>query len=212
MLTFAPSEADGETRAFAVVEREIALTFDDGPDPRFTPAILDILRERGARATFFVVGEQAQRYPELIERILAEGHEIAHHTHSHPHMDRLSEAEVAAEMDECLAELRGQGAEPRWYRPPRAKFDDTQDALAAERGMRVAMWARCLERQRFRTAEEMAYTVAAETCDGDIVLAHDGLLDRSRTVEALPLYLGCLEDCGIRSVTLSELAARSGRD
>lgn len=202
----AAPKAAGETqRAFR--GELFALTFDDGPDPRFTPAVLDALKASGHRATFFVVGEHAERYPELVERMVAEGHEVAHHTHSHPYVDRLTDAELAAEMDCCLDILSAQGISPVWYRPPHACLTDAQVELAAAREMRVAMWARCFERVRFTSAEEMAEVLAAETRRGEIVLAHDGLLDRSMTVDALPRYLRAIDERGLRSVTLSELFA-----
>lgn len=211
-LSVLTPSADGAKRRFPSAGRAIALTFDDGPDPLYTPLVLDILEAHGARATFFVIGEQARRHPDIIARILAEGHEVAHHTHSHPRVELLDEQQVAAEMDACLDVLESQGVAPVWYRPPRKAYTDLQARLAAERGMKVAMWARCFERERFGdSATEMASTLAGETRDGDIVLAHDGLLDRSLTVEALPLYLEALRGRGFEVLTLSQLEARHGR-
>lgn len=203
--TLGVPDALGETLGFR--PRTVALTFDDGPDPRFTPAILDTLRDHGARATFFVVGEHAEEHPELVARILAEGHEVAHHTHTHAHVETLADAELAAEMDHCLAVLAEHGITPVWYRPPRARLTPAQTRLAAERGMRVALWDRCFERTRFTDAEEMARVLAAETRRGDVLLAHDGRLDRTMTVEALPRYLAAMKDRGFRVVSLSELHA-----
>lgn len=205
-LIVAPLEADG-ARRFRT-SSAIALTFDDGPDPRYTPAILDTLARYNAKATFFVVGEHAEAHPALIERMLAEGHEVAHHTHSHPRVERLSEAELVAEMDECLDMLGMQGVTPTWYRPPRKQLTELQERLADERGMGIALWARCFERARFHSAEEMAEVVARETDPGEIVLAHDGLGDRSMTLKALPLYLEAMQQRGLESVTLSELQSR----
>ena len=199
------SRADGETRGFERANGVIALTFDDGPDPRFTPAVLDVLKAHNEHATFFVVGNQAAKHPEIVARILAEGHEIAHHTQTHPHVEQLGEGELAAEVDACLDTLAEQGVTPRWYRPPRGKLTEYQGRLARARGMKVAMWARALERSHIPTAEQLAATLAAETLPGDIVLAHDGGADRSMTVAALPLYLAALKARGVASVTMSEL-------
>lgn len=187
------------------VDEAVALTFDDGPDPEYTPAVLDILAEHGAHATFFVIGEQAERYPEIIERIIAEGHEIGHHTHRHPPVGELAHTELATEFDDTLAVLRAQGIEPLWYRPPRKELTKAQKRLARERGMRVALWTRCVERAAFSSADEMARTIVTETRPGDILLAHDGRLDRSMTVAALPMLLDGLAQRGIGCVTLSEL-------
>jgi peptidoglycan/xylan/chitin deacetylase (PgdA/CDA1 family) len=211
MLSVLTPSADGARRGFPSAGRAIALTFDDGPDPRYTPVVLDILRAHDARATFFVIGEQAERHPDIVARIVAEGHEVAHHTHSHPHVEHLGARELRREMDACLAVLASQGVEPKWYRPPRKRYTEIQARLAAQRGMKVAMWARCFERASFETSTDMANTLAAETRDGDIVLAHDGLRDRSLTVEALPLYLETIRGRGFEVLTLGELQARGGR-
>lgn len=197
--------ADGVTRSFRLSENSIALTFDDGPDPAYTPAVLDILREHDAHATFFVVGASVDLHPELVARMIAEGHEVAFHTQTHPHVDRLDEHQVQREIDAGLAVLNACGVTPIWYRPPRGRLTEVQKALAAERGMKVALWTRCMERSQFATAEELAATLAEETRRGDIVLAHDGLADRSMTVEALPAYLKALRREGIGVVTLSGL-------
>lgn len=209
-ISFVP-EADGVTRSVPGAGDAVALTFDDGPDPRFTPQILDILEDHGARATFFVLGTHAERHPELIARMTAEGHEVAHHTHTHPHVDRIGARELAWEMDSCLETLRAQGVEPVWYRPPRKQLTEAQEVAARRRGLRVALWSRCLERAVFQTAEEAATVLAGETQPGDIILAHDGLGDRTQTVAALPLYLSMMSERDIELVTLSELERRVAR-
>lgn len=197
--------ADGVTRSFRLSDNSIALTFDDGPDPVHTPKVLDILRDHDAHATFFVVGSAAVRHPALIARMIGEGHEVAFHTQTHPHVDRIDAREVHREIDQGLAVLGGQGVTPIWYRPPRGRITDVQKSLAEAHGMKVALWTRCMERSHFATAEELATTLAEETRRGDIVLAHDGMADRSMTVEALPAYLQALSRRGIDVVTLSQL-------
>jgi peptidoglycan/xylan/chitin deacetylase (PgdA/CDA1 family) len=183
----------------------IALTFDDGPSAEYTPAVLDILAVHGARATFFVVGTRAEAHPELIERIVAEGHEVAHHTHTHRVVSSLTIDELREEFELASALFAGYGIEPAWYRPPRGELCVEQKRLAREHGMKVALWTRAMERARFSSAEQMAETLIAEMRPGDIVLAHDGGLDRSATVEALPMLLEGLAERGLAVVTLTEL-------
>jgi peptidoglycan/xylan/chitin deacetylase (PgdA/CDA1 family) len=183
----------------------VALTFDDGPDPVFTPAVLDILAAHGGRATFFVIGEHVEQHPDIVKRIIAEGHEVAHHTHRHPRVDELDPRELTAEFDEALAALVEFDVEPIWYRPPRKALTFAQKRLARERGMRVALWTRSVERSCFCSAEQAARVITAETRPGDILLAHDGRLDRSMTVEALPAILEGLAARGLTCVTLSEM-------
>lgn len=205
------SEADGGVDRVSGVDRAIALTFDDGPDPRHTPAVLDALAAADARATFFLVGDCAAEHPELVERILAEGHEVAHHTQTHPRLDRLSATAFGDELDTGLATLDAAGSpRPTWYRPPRGFRDAELEEMARTRGLRVVLWSTCFESKRHSSAAEMAKRVARETHDGDIVLAHDGLGNRSMTVEALPLYLAEMRERDVEVLTLSQLWARSG--
>lgn len=186
----------------------VALTFDDGPDPVHTPAILDALAAAGARATFFVVGEQAEQHPELVRRMLDEGHEVAHHTHTHPHVGDIAPEVLAAEFTTAHATLTSLGAQPLWYRPPRKELSFEQKRLAREYGMKVALWTRTFERACFASAHQMSSTLIGETQPGDILLAHDGRLNRSMTVEALPAVLAGLAERDIEVVTMSELYSR----
>jgi len=202
-------EASGLRRVRSA-EGAVALTFDDGPDPRYTPAVLDALEKADASATFFVVGENAKRNPELIARMIAQGHEVAHHTQTHPRLDRISPSRFASELDRGLHTLAAVGTpRPKWYRPPRGYRDARLEAMAEERGLRVALWARCFEKGSYRSAREMAASMAAATRAGDIVLAHDGLGDRKMTVEALPLYLESMRTRGIEVVSLRDLDRRA---
>src|SRR3954471_22789607 len=102
---------------FHAHQSEVWLTIDDGPDPGDTPRILDALDRHAARATFFVIGERAASHPELISEILRRGHEIAHHTHTHPARSFWSAGpkRVRAELDQALAALQRAGARPRWF-------------------------------------------------------------------------------------------------
>lgn len=189
----------------------VALTFDDGPDPRFTPAVLDILAEHDAKATFFVVGDQVERHPQLLERIVAEGHEIGHHSHSHRRMRLLDAVDITWEIESCLSALERHGIEPAWYRPPRKELCFRQKDAAHRYGMDIALWNVEMESPRHSTAEEMAEEVIGETDSGDVLIGHDGIHDRTMTVEALPDILRGLKRKGLRFVTLSELAANETR-
>ena len=108
----------------------LALTFDDGPSPQYTPRLLDGLKQRGVHATFFLIGQQVQDYPELVQRIRAEGHQIGNHTYDHAPLDRLSCGEAMADLSRCdgvLQELAGEGT--YWVRPPYGFI--TEEELAA---------------------------------------------------------------------------------
>jgi peptidoglycan/xylan/chitin deacetylase (PgdA/CDA1 family) len=103
--------------------RQLALTFDDGPDPQYTPRILEALRKHGAKATFFLIGERAEQEPALVRQILADGHELANHSHSHPDFERLPLRRAMQEISRTTAMIEAiQGSRCRLFRPPKGKL------------------------------------------------------------------------------------------
>lgn len=152
----------GPTRAFAAVNacptpktqvlttvpattaKNVALTFDDGPSPKWTPHVLDILKTNHVHATFFMVGVNARSYPALVRRVLAEGHTIGNHSYSHPTMTRLSTSSQAAQMDTATryisAAISG-GYKPCFFRPPGGAYNATTVSLARNRGMSTVIWS-----------------------------------------------------------------------
>lgn len=186
----------------------VALTFDDGPDPRWTPRILDALAAGRARATFFDEGEHVERWPELARRTVAAGHEVANHTHTHPDLRTLTASEVEREVRRAEQAMKDAGVRTvRWFRPPKGRFD-----LEAARGVRAARhvsvgWDVCLERHLRGTSVEAGVAATlARVGPGSIILAHDGgIPDRERTVQAIPPLLAGLRARGFEVVTVSEL-------
>lgn len=126
----------------ATQARTVALTFDDGPSPRWTPQVLDALRARGVHATFFVVGSNVDAYPDLSRRIVDEGHLLANHTYSHTNLDRLGPAKQAAEIDRGTAAIvAATGVRPCLFRGPEgAHHSSSVKQLAWERGLTIAGW------------------------------------------------------------------------
>ena len=192
----------------------LALTFDDGPDPAFTPAVLDVLAHFGATATFFVVGRNALAHPGLVARAVAEGHVVANHTHDHRWLDRLDPAAVADEVDRGAADLAAVGVTGSGiFRPPRGLTSPAVAGLTRRRGLRSVFWSDCLEAHHGPMSHSVA-AVVDRAGPGSVVLAHDGgridgpnpqRLDRSRTVESLPGLLAGLERRRLRTVTLPQL-------
>lgn len=191
---FVPS-AQGVGRVFTRFEttrRELWLTIDDGPDPVDTPLILDLLERHEARATFFVIGERAARHPHLIADILRRGHEVGHHTHTHPAGSFwcASPRRVAAELDQASAILATAGAKPRWFRAPAGiKNLGLEPALQA-RGLDYVGWSvrsgDCLAHQ----PEKVAATIIRKLVPGSIVLMHEGISVRPAVrVRAIALFL-----------------------
>jgi peptidoglycan/xylan/chitin deacetylase (PgdA/CDA1 family) len=152
-----------------------SLTFDDGPDPAWTPAVLDALARAGARATFFVLGEAAERHPGLVHRALAEGHAVEVHGHAHLRHPEHPAARVAEDLERALAVLHGLGAAPRLWRLPWGDLADHTPALAEAHGLELAGWTADTHDWRGDGVAAMLAAVEPQLAEGAIVLAHDGL-------------------------------------
>jgi peptidoglycan/xylan/chitin deacetylase (PgdA/CDA1 family) len=193
----------------------VALTFDDGPDPRHTPQVLDVLARAGVTATFFVVGRNALAHPGLVRRIVGEGHEVANHTQDHLWLDRLGADEVRQQIVAGTASLRRAGAPPpRAFRPPRGWTSAEVARAAGGLGLRSVFWTDCLEARLHRGARTAADEVARGARPGSVLLLHDGghldgpnpqALDRGATVEALPHLLAGLRRRGLTPTSLRRL-------
>jgi len=180
--------------------RGVALTFDDGPHPEGTPAVLDVLARAGARATFFVIGEQVQRRPELVGRILADGHAVALHGHRHRLQLRLSAAQVADDLARGIAAVReahgdGLSEGPRWHRPPYGIYSPAGLRAARAEGLAPLLWSRWgRDWRKFTTPPRIARRATRSIIAGDVILLHDADFYSARgshrhTVAALELIL-----------------------
>ena len=191
----------------------IALTFDDGPDPRWTPQILDVLRRHNARATFFVVGARVNQHPELVRRILAEGHEIGSHGFTHTDLAVLPAWRRSLELTLTRNAVAGAtGLQPTLLRPP---FSSQPSALTsgdlaalrdAARSGHIAVLADRDTRDWQRPGVDaiVAAAIPEKSGDGAVVLMHDGGGDRSQTVAALDRLIPELAARGYRFTTVSE--------
>ncbi|HEX8984156.1 MAG TPA: glycosyltransferase [Bryobacteraceae bacterium] len=168
--------------------RQVALTFDDGPDAVATPRILDLLKRHGAHATFFLVGQKAAAHRGLVTRILDEGHEIGNHSYSHPEFEALTCCEAMREIERTEAVLkRVAGRRSRLFRPPKGKLSLGSLAAAWRKGMTVVMWSVDLKDFRAQSSGEIAESLRQNPIQpGDIVLYH-GI--SGPALEALPLVL-----------------------
>jgi len=151
----------------------VALTFDDGPDPVFTPQLLDILARHGAKATFFMVGEQAEASPDLVARVVHEGHVIANHTVDHPSMPDLSGRGRRRQIRACNTLLGPSAA--RLFRPPYGHQTKASRLDAWLTGHDVVAWSSDVEDWLFQSAEVFADRIKATFRPGAIVLLHDGI-------------------------------------
>lgn len=187
-------------------QKVAALTFDDGPDPRYTLEVLKILEEHQVPATFFVIGEDALLNPEIVVAQVYAGHEVENHSFTHPDLLKNTDLTTNEEILWCqqaIAELTDR--EPVYFRPPRGLYNRDILKLAGVYGYRVVLWTVCLENRTAPTPEAMAARVVKKCGPGSIILAHDGRTDRSKTVQALPLLIESLQKKGYRMVTLHQL-------
>ena len=195
-------------------EHAVTLTFDDGPDPTWTPQILDILKAHHIKATFFLVGSQAETYPNLVKRLVEEGHEIGNHTYTHPNLSEISTKQIGIELNATQWLIEGiTGRSTTLFRPPYnadsrptkvaelAPLKQVQDDL----GYLIVLenidpedWAR-------PGVSEILQRVKDQREDGNIILLHDAGGNRAQTVEALPKIIEYLETRGDHIVPLSEL-------
>ena len=190
-------------RRFGTLRHEVWLTIDDGPDPVDTPQILALLAARDARATFFVIGEKAARHPALVAAITAGGHEVAHHTHTHPLATFwcASPARVARELDTTLGVLRAAGVRPTRFRPPAGIKNLWLAAALRARGLTGVGWsARGLEHWP-GDADAVATRTLRGLAPGSILLLHEGpAVPAAIRVHAIRRVLERLREQGYRCV------------
>ncbi|UTI66084.1 polysaccharide deacetylase family protein [Paraconexibacter antarcticus] len=153
----------------------VTLTFDDGPDPVWTPAVLDALDAAGARATFFVIAPRAAAHPALLERMHRAGHTVELHCDRHVRHTELREDQLAADTVTALARLDELGVRPRLWRAPWGITTPASEAVARAHGLRLVHWTADTEDWAGHAPDTMLRRVEDAICDGAVVLAHDGL-------------------------------------
>jgi peptidoglycan/xylan/chitin deacetylase (PgdA/CDA1 family) len=196
-ITFSQCHVDGPY---------IALTFDDGPHGANTPRLLEMLKQRGIKATFFCVGECVAEFPEIAKRIVNEGHEIANHSWSHPQLSVMSESSVREQLEKTHQAIKqATGIEPKLFRPPYGAFTQRQRNWAhAVYGYRIILWDVDPLDWKIRNSAHVESEILKQTVPGSIILSHD--IHKS-TVDAMPATLDALIAKGYKFVTVSELLA-----
>ena len=207
-------------------KKKIVLSFDDGPDRRWTPKILDILKEKNVPGIFFVIGDQANRAPDLLKREYSEGHEIGNHTWTHPAFDDISRTQVKWELNLTQRLIESTlGVKSLFFRPPYgidhqpeyaeevAQLPYPQELGYIIVGQRVDPddW-RMTEEKKQRPAQEIADEVVRQAKNGNIVLLHDGGGERAQTVAALPLIIDELRAKGYQFVSVADLLGKKRAD
>ena len=199
----------GQTKTTGVTKttgltKTIYLTFDDGPNPTWTPEILALLEESGAQASFFVIGENVRRWPWLVEREAQDGDTVGDHTWSHPNLTKLSASAVYIELGRDKNWItRLTGTAPTLWRPPYEAFNASIIAIASGLGMKMQLWSVDTGDWQLPGTEVIVIRVMAALHNGMVVLLHDGGGDtRSETVAAVAILIPELEAAGYRLAAL----------
>ncbi|MER5932883.1 polysaccharide deacetylase family protein [Streptomyces sp. NPDC002054] len=195
-----PQMPEGIAHASEAGGNAVNITIDDGPDPTWTPKVLDVLKRHQVKAVFCMVGPQAGEHPDLVKRVVAEGHRLCNHTVDHDTgMDKkpveYQERQIL-EAKKMIEEAAGGGAKVEYYRAPGGAFTPDSRRIAAAHGMRPLGWNADSKDYRAPGVQQQVDTVKAELRNGPTVLFHDGGGNRSQSVEALDRVLVWLKEQG----------------
>lgn len=184
----------------------VALTFDDGPHPRYTKEILEILAEYGVCATFFAVGENVTLYPELIRAEIAAGHEVGNHTYSHKRPAQQTEEALLREVMACNKALSEITQSPvQLFRPPEGVCSDAVKRICAQNRLSIVLWSIDTRDWAHTNPQAICENVKRNVRDGSIILMHDFIGKNSPTPAALRQMLPMLLELGYEIVTVSQL-------
>jgi len=192
--------------------RLVALTFDDGPYPVDTPLLLQTLRDLHVSATFFLIGRDAEQFPDLARAIAAGGHELADHTLTHPKLDQLSDAAVVAELRDGAASLERIAPDPaerRLFRPPHGRYTVATLRAAQSARFDTILWSDDPGDWRAVRPEELRDHILAHAWAPEILLLHSG---KQATVAALPEVVGAFRRAGFTFVTVGALLRRTSAE
>ncbi len=190
-------------------QRVIAMTFDDGPHPTNTPRLLDMLKQRNIKATFYVVGTNARRYPAIMQRMIAEGHEIGNHTVSHGKMTNMSESQIRSDLTTSHQTiLSATGVAPKTMRPPYGAITAQQKSwVKSQFGYPSILWSVDPEDWKKPGSNVVASRLINGASPGGILLAHD---IHAPTIDAMPRTLDGLLSKGYKFVTVTQLISLEG--
>jgi peptidoglycan/xylan/chitin deacetylase (PgdA/CDA1 family) len=195
-------------------QKRVALSFDDGPHPEFTPRVAEALRAAGAKATFFCVGKNLEAHADVARELLAGGHELANHTFTHDtKRDLFSQARLQADIDRCQKALATFTTPPLMYRPAVGIKNPPVHAAAKALGLTVVTWSDAARDGAWEFTEASARKLAARAQNGDILALHDGVIGehqrprREATLRHLPVLLSALRDRNFELATVSAVLA-----
>lgn len=187
-------------------ENKIALTFDDGPHPKITPEILDLLKKYDIKATFFVIGVNVDNYSASLERAIDEGHEIGNHTNSHSILKSMNIEKIKEEIELCENKiLKYTDEKTKILRPPCGLYDETLIKIANQFDYKIILWNIDTHDWAHMSTNEIVKKVSNNVKGGDIILCHDYISGENHTIEALEIIIPMLIKNGFEFVTVSQL-------
>ena len=203
-----PTELHAASKSYTSVNVDgpyIAMTFDDGPSPVLTPRLLEILKQRGIKVTFFVIGQNVEHAPGIVARAAAEGHEIGNHTWDHAALTKLSDARAQEEINKTSEVIKSAtGKKPTLLRPPYGAMNARVHRMIDQDGMAVVLWSVDPNDWKRPGSAVVERRILAGAKPGAIILSHD---IHPGTIEAMPATLDALLAKGYKFVTVSELIA-----
>lgn len=197
----------------STTEKIIALSFDDGPHPKYTVQILDLLEEYDIKATFFVLGMHAESFPDIIRRQVSEGHEVGNHSYSHVNMRKASKKIIKEEFEKTQDIIYSiSNIRPKLFRPPYGNYNDEVIKVVSSDDSSVVLWTFYQDSKDWSNpgVDVIVNTTISKIQNGDIILFHDYVYKpESNTVEALKKIIPKLIEEGYKFVTISELISLS---
>ena len=189
-------------------KKVIALTFDDGPHPKYTAKILDVLKKYNAKATFFIVGENVEKNKNVLLREVSEGHELGNHTYTHPNTFAIPISKLKEEVlrtDKAIFNVTG--SHPKHFRSPGGAFDEEIVSMSKQFNYDFILWSWWQDTKDWSRPGVNKIVRRVLTCpqNGDIILFHDYVLGQSQTPQALEIILPKLKEMGFEFVTVSKL-------
>jgi len=201
-------DGDVFSSCYQTQSKKIALTFDDGPHPRYTPEILQILDEYGIKGTFFVVGQNVGYYPDLVKAEIDGGHEVGNHTFSHANLRLEGYEAVCGEIGRTERVIyENTDYRSKLLRPPEGIYSQTVCDAAADCDYTIVLWSIDTKDWAHNPSEKIAEQILSDVRGGDIILFHDFIAKDSPTPAALRLIIPKLLEEGYKFVTVSELLA-----
>ncbi len=187
-------------------KKVVALTFDDGPHETKTEKILEVLDKYNIKATFFIIGQNAKKYPEVLKKTFDAGHDIGNHTYDHKSIYKLSGELVAEEVKKCSDIIESIiGYRPSIFRPPEGFMNDSLAQIVKDHGYKIILWKVDTYDWKGKSAQDIYHNVTENVKNGDFILMHDYIWKRSYTPEALDIIIPFLIKQGFQFCTVSEM-------